>query len=233
MLMASRTAGGEVMVTITDEIQSISVPDWVTDLEAFRRWTDSEDFPEDFEVWWLRGEVWIDVSKEQIFSHVLVKTRFTRVLDLLAVEQDRGIYLTDGVLLSNFAADISGNPDGLFLSADTLASDRVRLIEGKGGGYVELQGSPDMVLEVLSASSVQKDTVVLKRAYYEAGVREYWLVDARKEPIAFDLFRRTSKGFARTAKQEGWLKSAVFGKSFRLSARAGLQGHPDYSLEVK
>src|SRR5439155_21384 len=105
--------------------------------------------------------------------------------------------------------------------------------EGKDGGFVELQGSPDMVLEILSKSSEQKDKVILKQAYHEAGVREYWLVDARKEPIAFDVFRRTSKGFVRTAKQDGWLKSTVFGRSFRLSVRAGLQGHPDYSLEVK
>jgi hypothetical protein len=44
----------------------------------------------------------------------------------------------------------------------------VRLIVGKDGGFVELQGSPDMVLEVLSASSEEKDTVLLKAAYWEA-----------------------------------------------------------------
>jgi hypothetical protein len=44
------------------------------------------------------------------------------------------------------------------------------LIEGKEEGHVELEGSLDMVLEVVSASSVHKDTVVLRRAYWQAGM---------------------------------------------------------------
>jgi Uma2 family endonuclease len=231
MLLARRQE--ERMVTIIDESQQVTVPSWVTDLEAFRRWSDSDDFPREHRVWWLKGEVWIDMSKEQIFSHVGVKTEITVVLGGIAKREQNGIYLTDGVLLSNFAADISGNPDGLFVSADTLASDRVRLIEGKEGGFVELQGSPDMVLEIISRSSVQKDTVTLKQAYYEAGVREYWLVDARAEPIVFDIFRLSARGSTRTPRQKGWLKSEVFGRSFRLEVQAGLQGHPSYTLEVK
>jgi Uma2 family endonuclease len=221
------------MVTIIDEGHRLSVPDWVTNLEAFRRWTDTDDFPEDYRIWWLRGEVCIDMSKEQIFTHVRVKTRFTRVLDLLAEQEQIGMYLTDGVLLSNFAGDVCGNPDGLFLSTATLASDRVRLIEGKEEGFVELQGSPDMVLEIVSTGSEHKDNVVLKKAYHEAGIREYWLVDVRQEAIVFDIFRHTERGYVRGSKQQGWGKSAVFGKSFRLSRQVGPQGHPDYSLEVR
>jgi Uma2 family endonuclease len=221
------------MVTVIDERQHVSVPFWVNSLEAFRQWTDGADFPDQYQVWWLCGEVWIDMSKEQIFTHVLVKTKITATLSLLTDEQQSGIYLTDGVLLSNFAADISGNPDGLFITADTLASDRVRLIEGKDGGYVELQGSPDMVLGIISTGSEQKDNVTLKQAYFEAGIREYWLVDVRDEPIVFDIFRATTKGYVRTKKQQGWVKSSVFGKSFRLEVAAGLQGHPSYRLDVK
>jgi Uma2 family endonuclease len=221
------------MVTFIDEGQRVSVPFWVTDIDAFRRWTDADYFPEDARIWWIKGEVWVDMSKEQIFTHVGVKTEITRGLANLAKQEKIGLYLTDGVLLSNFASDISGNPDGLFLLNDTLGSDRVRLIEGKDGGFVELQGSPDMVLEILSKSFVEKDTVLLKTAYWEADIREYWLVDAREEPLQFDVFRRGSRGYTTTRKQQGWVKSAVFGKSFRLIVHAGPRGHPDYTLEVR
>jgi hypothetical protein len=222
-----------VMVTVVEESRCVSVPGWVTDIDAFRRWLDDESFPEEVRAWWLKGEVWVDMSREQIFSHVLVKTEYTIVLGGLAKSEQLGTYFTDGVLLSNFAADISGNPDGLFLSNGTLTSDRIRLIEGKDGGYVELQGSPDMVLEVLSKSSEQKDEVLLKRAYWEADVREYWLVDARGTEPRFDIFRRTAKGYAATRKQDGWVKSNVFGKAFRLIVHKGPAGHPDFTLEVR
>ena len=141
--------------------------------------------------------------------------------------------LGDGLLLSNFAADISGNPDLTFLSNDTMRSDRIRLIEGKEGGYTELQGSADMVLEVVSDSSEDKDLVVLREAYWEAGIREYWLVDARGDTLSFDILYHTARGFAVRRKKDGWVKSEVFGKSFRLTKATNALGHPEFSLQTR
>ncbi len=135
--------------------------------------------------------------------------------------------------MSNLAADISGNPDATFLSHETLRSDRIRLIEGSSGGFSEIEGSPDMVLEVVSRSSVEKDYDLLRKAYWEAEIREYWLVDARKEPLKFEIFRHTPRGYVATRKQEGWIKSAVFGKSFKLTQRKNDLGHPEFSLSVR
>jgi len=222
------------VITFIDESRRVSVPGWVTDLESFRRWTDSDDFPDEGQVWWLLGEVWIDMSKEQIFTHVQIKTEITVVLGALAKREKLGRYLTDGVLLSNFAADISGNPDGLFLSKATRTSDRIRLIEGKKeGGYVELQGTPDMVLEIVSQSSEEKDEVQLRQAYFDAGIPEYWIVDVRKEPSRFDVLRRTTRGYVNTKKLGGWVKSSVFGRSFRLLVASDEVGDPEYTLEVR
>src|SRR5262249_53398729 len=142
-------------------------------------------------------------------------------------------YLHDGILLTNAEADFSSGPDGAFVSRDSLETSRVRFIEGRGAGYVELEGSPDMVLEVVSDSSVHKDTVTLRDLYWQAGVREYWLVDVRGERLAFDILRHTAKGYTATRKQGGWLKSAVFGKSFRLSRRIDERGNPEHTLEVR
>jgi Uma2 family endonuclease len=221
------------MVKILEESGVIAVPGWVRDIASFRRWTDSEDCPHDYRLGWLKGEVWIDMSKEQVFSHILVKTKISMRLSLIAEEEHLGLFLSDGLLLSNFAADISGNPDGTFLSYETLRSDRVRLIEGKQGGFTEIQGSPDMVLEVVSDSSVQKDDELLRRAYWEAGIREYWLVDARKAPLKFDLLRHGSRGYVSVRKQDSWVKSTVFAKSFRLTQTQNDLGHPEFTLMVQ
>jgi Uma2 family endonuclease len=147
--------------------------------------------------------------------------------------EKRGLFLPDGLFFCNVHADIAGNPDATFVSYKALESDDVRLIEGKQGGYLELEGSPDMVLEVISTSSVHKDTVTKRQAYWEAGIREYWLVDARREPLKFDILRHTAKGYAATRKQDGWMKSSVFGKSFRLTQQVNQLGYPEYTLEVR
>jgi len=220
-------------VTVVGERGQLTVPPWVVDLATFRRWMDSDDLPEKLRIWYLKGEVWIDMSKEQIFSHLALKNEFFYVLTGLIKAGGLGLFLPDGLLLSNVAADISGNPDATFISNAALDANRARLVEGKEHGFVEIEGSPDMVLEVVSDSSTRKDLVVLRQAYWEAGVREYWLVDARREPLTFDVLRRTAKGYAAVRKQDGWLKSAVFGKSFRLTQQRNARGHPEFTLQMR
>jgi Uma2 family endonuclease len=98
----------------------------------------------------------------------------------------------------------------------------VRLIEGKRGGFTELQGSPDMVLEILSDSSQHKDKHQLRQAYWEADIPEYWLVDARTEPLQFDVLRHTARGYVAVRKQQGWVKSRF---SARRSGSASIPMH--------
>jgi hypothetical protein len=217
---------------VADDVQ-LYVPGWVVDLDSFRRWTATDDFPERGNIWWLRGRVWADTSKEQLFTHLLAKQAFFKVLGQLADGDCPGLLIPDGLLLSNIDADISGNPDATYIAAGTLESDRIRLLEGTTGGCVEIQGTPDMVLEVVSAGSVRKDLSVLPEAYWMAGIPEYWVVDARQQPIRFDILRRGPKGYKRTPNKHGWTKSSVFNRSFRLTASTGLGGRLRLTLEVR
>ena len=221
------------MITVINESQQVCIPQWVVDLESFRRWADADDFPEDGRIGYFKGEVWIDMSEEQIFSHLAVKREFYYVLTGLVKTGELGLFLPDGLLLSNADADISGKPDATFVSTESIRENRVHLLEGWDGGFVEMEGSPDMVLEIVSAASVRKDTVLLRQAYFEAGIHEYWLVDARREPIRFDILHRSTKGYTATRKRDGWLSSVVFGQSFQFTQRRNAVGHPEYTLAVR
>lgn len=221
------------MATVVTDAWELDIPDEVTDLETFRHWTHSDEFPQQGRIWWLKGKVWADMAKEQLFTHNLVKTQIASVLTHLVEEEELGVLFGDGVLLSNFDADISGNPDATFLSAATLSSDRVRLIEGAEVGYVEIQGSPDMVLEVVSRSSTRKDQVTLRRAYWEAGVREYWLVDARGDQPRLEILRHGRRGYTVVRPQGDWIRSQVFGHEFSLTQAAGAGGFPRFKLGVR
>jgi len=67
------------MNTIVLDDQAVHIPAWVTDLAAFRRWVRSDEFPEKQRICYLKGEVWVDLSKEPFFSHNQVKGEFTIV----------------------------------------------------------------------------------------------------------------------------------------------------------
>lgn len=219
------------MIRVLLEADQVQVPTWVVDLDSFRRWSDDDAFPERGLVSFLQGDVWIDMSKEQLFSHNQVKMAIAFVLMGLIRAGWQGRYFGDGVFLSHIEADISNQPDGVLVSAASLEEARVRVVEGRAEGHVELEGSPDLVLEVVSRSSVEKDTVVLRRAYAEAGVREYWLIDARGESVGFEVLRLAQRGYTASRQQAGWIWSEVLGRWFRLTHRTGADGFPEYTLE--
>src|SRR5690349_956946 len=137
------------------------------------------------------------------------------------------------MLLSNPAADLSTEPDGSFCFSHTVQSWRLRLIQGPQEGFMELEGIPDMVLEIISRSSVKKDTERLRDLYWRAGISEYWLVDARAAPPRFDIFRLTKDGDVAVEPQDGWIFSAIFGHVFQLTQQTDPLGHPQYKLHAR
>jgi Uma2 family endonuclease len=221
------------MIRVMVETGQVRLPSWVVDLESFRRWSDDEAFPETGQISFLKGDIWVDMSKEQLFSHNQVKMAIAFVLIGLVMRSRKGRYFGDGAFLSNAAADISNQPDGCFVSTLSLQQGLVRILEGVARGFVELEGSPEMVLEVVSDSSVEKDMVILRRAYAEAGIREYWLLDAREETPQFDILRLQGDHYVATRKRSGWVRSRVFGHEFRLTQQPGADGFPEYTLEVR
>jgi Uma2 family endonuclease len=221
------------MATVIFDDAAVQIPAWVVDLASFRRWWESDEFPEEGRICFINGEVWADMSRQQIFSHLRVKATLNTTIDGLVRKAGTGLYLPDGLRVFHTATELSAVPDGAFLSFDSIRAGRVTLVEGREGGYTAAEGSPDLVFEVVSDSSEDKDTEWQMRAYWEADIREYWLIDAREEPPRFDVYKHGPKGFTASRKSAGWIKSAVLGKSFRLEATRNALGHPDYVLQVR
>jgi Uma2 family endonuclease len=201
---------------------------------GFREWATSPDFPEHVRAAFLDGEVYLDMSNEDPETHVSVKTEITAVLQPLVRSEKLGKFYSDGVLV-NEAAKVSNNPDACFFSRKALESGRVRVVprEGEQGRYKEIEGTPDWVLEVLSDSSVKKDTEDLRKAYHKAGIPEYWLIDARGAEIVFTILHRRKSGYAAAPVKDGWQRSKVFGRDFRLVREKDEFGLWEYKLEVR
>ncbi len=52
-------------------------------------------------------------------------------------------------------------------------------------------GAPDWVIEILSPSDVEHDTVEKLALYFKSGVREYWIVDPKTEKVFVYIFEKT------------------------------------------
>jgi Uma2 family endonuclease len=216
------------------EIPLIHIPSNATTHAGFRAWVTSDEFPEKLRASFINGEIVIDVSPEELESHNKVKTTTVSSIDSLNAELDLGELFSDRTLVTNSATGLSTEPDATFVSWASFEANRVRLVPRKNRPeqYIELEGTPDWVMEVVSQSSVQKDTQELRDLYHRAGVSEYWLIDARFDEVSFQILRRRRDRYVAVKPQNGWHFSTVFGRSFRLERKKNRLGRWRYTLEV-
>jgi Uma2 family endonuclease len=73
----------------------------------------------------------------------------------------------------------------------------------------------------------------LRDAYHRAGVAEYWLIDAETETLRFEILTRRKDKYVRSAGREGWQRSKVFNRSFRLDRVIDDYGLWEYTLHVR
>lgn len=210
-----------------------SLPTWLADLESFRQWTRSESCPESGWYSWLDGDFWVDLSMEELFSHNQVKAAISLTLLRLVQELAIGRFVPDRMRLTHPAANLSTEPDGLFFTWDAMRTGRIRPVEGTADNFIELEGSPDLVLEIVSRTSFRKDTVTLRELYRRAGIPEYWLVDARKGGFHFSILRHSSEGYRPVEDTDGWLYSSAFDREFRFEPTTDPLGYPLYTLHVR
>ncbi len=206
----------------------IVIPGWVDDLDSFCEWRTSDDSPRNGEIAFLATGIWVDTSMEEFLTHNQVKAAYDFAIMSVVQAAASGRDVPDRMLLKNASANLSAEPDGLFFTWETISTGRLRLIEKPGQGIMELDGSPDMTLEVVGKTSVQKDVVLLRDLYWKAGVAEYWLVDARDGKLSFEILAWTPEGYVSTPAQDGWIASKVFDNRFQLQQKVDPLGHPQY-----
>jgi Uma2 family endonuclease len=217
--------------------EQVEIPLTILSLADFRRWAQSEDFPQTGRIDYVSGKIEVDMSPENLFCHGTLKGEVYAVLHRRVKRGGLGHIFTDSTRVSCPEADLSVEPDVVFVSHEALDTGRVRLVPAathEPGQYVEMEGPPDLIAEIVSDSSVTKDTRRLPEAYFTAGVREFWLADARKDPVVFRIHRPGTAGYeAVEPDSDGFQPSAVFACSFRLDTRRDPKGHWVFDLREK
>ncbi len=203
-------------------------------LDAFRLWVRSPAFPEQGRIDYIAGRIEVDMSPEDLHRHGTPKTELVVVIGSRVRTLDLGELYTDRSRVVCPEADLSVEPDVVFVSHASLESGRVRLVAGVSGApdqFVEMEGAPDLIVELVSDSSVRKDTVRLLEAYERTGVREYWLVDARTEELSFQIHQLGPAGYEAVAQDDrGFQYSRVLDRCYRLERSRNRYGRLRYDL---
>jgi len=214
----------------------VEIPAGINNLTEFRRWAHSDDFPEFGRIDYIRGRIEVDMSPEDLFTHGTLKVKVIEVLNGIVEDDDFGILFSDRSRVSNEAADLSAEPDVVIVSHEAVDEGRVRWVPKatqEEGRYIEIEGSPDVVIEIVSDSSQAKDNQRLPQAYFDAGVLEYWLMDARGKELQFVIYHRGGDQFVPVEPDaDGWLNSSTLNHSFLLDRRRHQRGYWLYKLLV-
>ena len=228
--------------------ETIEIPPGIDSLEKFRQWALSDDFPEIGRIDYIQGVidvngvvvdagmVEVELMPERMISHSDVKAAVARRLTERVLDSDLGKVCIDGMRFSTLESSISCEPDVFVLLHETIESGEVVLTPASGGtaDFIEIQGGPDLVIEIVSPSSVAKDTRRLPPAYFAAGVREYWLIDARGEDLQFQIFRRGESGFVENdVDAEGFQDSDVLDRRYRLTRERGRRDEWRFVLDER
>src|SRR3990167_1134525 len=118
----------------------------------------------------IEGELYMTPSP--ITNHQRISRKIEFLLEKFVTENDLGevfyapydVYLDDENVVQ---------PDIMFIS-----KGRSKII-----GEKNLQGAPDLVVEILSESTAYRDLIQKKKLYAKFGVKEYWIVVPEEKTI--------------------------------------------------
>ena len=89
--------------------------------------------------------------------------------------------------------------DVVFSDLDVVQPDLLFISNQKSSIITEknIQGAPDLLVEILSDSSRKTDEIIKRKIYERYQVGEYWIIDPELETIK--IYRMTNQVYARTA----------------------------------
>ena len=213
------------------------VPRSARRLPGFRAWAQSDRFPKTGRVDYLSGEVDIDMSPEDLQTHGTLKAALAAELFVLVAKPQRGYVFVDRTRVTSAAGDLSAEPDVVVALFSSLDAGRVRQVpaaQPAPGRFVELEGAPDLVVEIVSDSSETKDTERLPIQYAQAGISELWLLDARGSEVRFEAWLLADGAYQRVEPDaEGWTASALLKADCRVTRQPAPHDGWLYSLEIR
>lgn len=159
---------------------------------------DLREIPEDgrrYEI--LEGE--LCVTPSPTWTHQNISSNLHTLLHVHVKEHDLGALLSapfDVILDRHTVVE----PDLVFVSRARLG-----MLQERG-----VEGAPDLVIEILSPSTEQRDRGAKQHVYARYGVAHYWIVDPAARCITERVLRESAYDVRGTYNEPAALRSAIF-----------------------
>lgn len=159
--------------------------------DEFLDWADEDTHAE-----WVDGEV--QFMSPASYDHQSVGVSLAALLRIYVQEKSLGVVLSNPFLMRLVSRPSGREPDVLFVAE----ANRHRLRENF------LDGPADLVVEIVSPESRERDTEIKLREYEAGGVEEYWLIDLPQRRATW--YQRGDDGlYQSVAAQDGVYRSRV------------------------
>ena len=162
--------------------------------------------PDDKRYELIEGELYMTPSP--ITNHQRISGRIEFELRKFVLENDCG-EVFDAPYDVYFDDENVVQPDILFIS-----KDRLNIIGDKN-----LQGAPDLVIEILSESNAYRDLIQKKKLYSNFGVKEYWIVVPGEKTIDINILKDKTYQLYKTLGEDDTIESQIL-KGFKMELKA-------------
>lgn len=152
--------------------------------------------PDDERYELIEGELLM--TPAPVTRHQRISRKIEFMLEKYVTENDLGeiFYAPLDVYLDN---ENVVQPDILFIS-----KERLDII-----GEKNIQGAPDLVIEIISESTAYRDLVQKKKLYARFGVKEYWIVLPEESSVEVYTLKDNAFGFYKSYGKDDTLKSPL------------------------
>jgi Uma2 family endonuclease len=113
-------------------------------------------------------------------------------------------WILEGHIRSRRLGELFNSPIDLILSDTTVAQPDLLFIRGGRESIVTgraVEGPPDLIVEILSPSSIRKDRKTKAMLYARFGIDHYWIVDPDGRTI--EVYERDGDGYRLATRDEG------------------------------
>lgn len=116
-----RTSPEPESVLAIDAAPAFSVPLSAATLEGFIDWACSDRFPKQWSASFIGDEIYLDMSPEELETHVRLKAEISRQIHNLAKTVDLGAFYADRTLVANSDAGLSTEQILAYRQSDYVA----------------------------------------------------------------------------------------------------------------